>query len=201
MGLDDVAADRQAQAGPPQARVVGAGLGREERLEDAPAGPAGAIPTPVSATLSSARRPDGSWPTRTPDRPAARHRLAGVDDQVQEHLLDLRGVDPGVGPAGRPGTRAAPGASAGPCPPAGSPPRPGATRSVGSRRSARGRARPSIPPVIAEARWAASRIFSKARSAIRRGRGCAGRAWRSSGSASARCSARGRPRRPARRGC
>ena len=36
VGLDDVAADRQAQAGAPQARGVGAGLGGEERLEDPP---------------------------------------------------------------------------------------------------------------------------------------------------------------------
>ena len=36
MGLDDIAANRQAQAGAAQARRVGAGLGREEGLEDAP---------------------------------------------------------------------------------------------------------------------------------------------------------------------
>ena len=61
---------------------------------------AGAIPTPVSATLTSASA--GARLVRDPDldRPAARHRLAGVDEQVQEHLLDLRGVDPGMGAAG-----------------------------------------------------------------------------------------------------
>src|SRR5207249_2825794 len=36
VGLDDVAADGKAQAGPPQARVVGAVLGGEERIEDVP---------------------------------------------------------------------------------------------------------------------------------------------------------------------
>ena len=61
---------------------------------------AGAIPTPVSATLSSASRPEASGDAE-PDRPPLGHRLAGVDDQVQKHLLDLRGIDAGVGAADR----------------------------------------------------------------------------------------------------
>ena len=57
---------------------------------------AGAIPMPVSATLSSASRAGGVLGDPEPDRPPFGHRLPGVDHQVQEHLLDLRGVDPGM---------------------------------------------------------------------------------------------------------
>ena len=53
---------------------------------------AGAIPTPVSATLSSASRGRRVLGDAEPDRPPFGHRLAGVDHQVQEHLLDLRGL-------------------------------------------------------------------------------------------------------------
>jgi hypothetical protein len=82
--------------------------------------------------------------------------------QVQEHLLDLRRVDPGVRPALGVELEAHPvllqvlaasriTSSA------------RRTRSVAARRSARGPGQAEHPPVMAEARCAASRIFSKAR--------------------------------------
>ena len=45
VGLDNIAANRQAKAGTAEPRGIGAGLGREEGLEDAPQVP-GAMPTP-----------------------------------------------------------------------------------------------------------------------------------------------------------
>ena len=85
--LDDLPADAQAQAGAAVAVLVGL-LGRVERLEDqaelfrrdADAGVG-------DADLGHLRRGVLADLDRQPA--AARHRLAGVDDQVEQDLLDL----------------------------------------------------------------------------------------------------------------
>ncbi len=66
---------------------------------------AASIPVPVSATLSLAYEPGLALDVRDGARlvelqlveahrqpPAAGHRIARVDDEVQHHLLDLRGI-------------------------------------------------------------------------------------------------------------
>ena len=80
---------RQAEAGPEPLR-----LGREERLEDPRPGrlvhARCRCPTPSASTIGSVGR--GGHPGRDPDRPAVRHRVPGVDDEVHEDVLELGGV-------------------------------------------------------------------------------------------------------------
>jgi hypothetical protein len=59
----------------------------------------GAMPTPWSVTLSSVSRPPGSAASLRRTVPPSRHRLAGVDQEVDQDLLDLRRVDLREGPA------------------------------------------------------------------------------------------------------
>ena len=123
---------------------------------------AGAIPTPVSAMLTSANRPDASRPTRTRAVPPSGIAWRALMIRFRRTCWICAGLTRACGrPSARRSTRTRPlerslavrrrisSTSR--------------TRSVAERRSARGRARPSTPPVIAEARWAPSRIFSKAR--------------------------------------
>src|SRR5208282_4602158 len=84
VGLDDIAANRQAEAGAAQARGVGAGLGREERFEDAPQVPW----RDADAVIDHAQL--GKPPRRIGRQPqihhaALRHRLASVDQQVDQN--------------------------------------------------------------------------------------------------------------------
>ena len=85
MVLDDAVADREAQAGP-----LGRPLGAEERVEDLvlhlglDAAPGIGEDHPDRAVGLS----DGDV-----EASAVRHGVAGVQDQVQEHLLDLVRVD------------------------------------------------------------------------------------------------------------
>ena len=59
----------------------------------------GAMPIPRSITLSSASRPPGSGASLSVTDAAVGHGLTGVDQQVDQHLLDLGGVHPCVRPA------------------------------------------------------------------------------------------------------
>ena len=99
-GLGDDAVD----GGQAEARSLALGLGGEERLEHPVRRRPWGIPVPVSLTLTATYRPGArrAWPGRglvevragglDDQLPAGRHRVAGVDGQVDQDLLDLAGV-------------------------------------------------------------------------------------------------------------
>jgi len=76
VGFDDLAADGEAQASAAEAGLVGAGLGVKKGSKIRRRS-AGAMPTPVSAMLTSPNRPVGSRPIRT-RACAFGHRLAAL---------------------------------------------------------------------------------------------------------------------------
>lgn len=92
MGLDDVAADGEAESGASQACGVGGGLGREERVEDA---------FEDSGGHAGARIGDGDFSPALGgiqtdaegERAALGHGLTGIDDEIQENLLNLGGIN------------------------------------------------------------------------------------------------------------
>ena len=100
VGFDDVSADGEAEAGAAEARGIGAGLGGEEGFEDAPevgGGDADAVVgdadfgEAAGGVLGDADLDDAAS--------GGGHGLSGVDDEVHQDLLDLGGVDAGVGAA------------------------------------------------------------------------------------------------------
>jgi hypothetical protein len=96
MCLDDVAADGQTQSGPTQARGVRPGLGGEEGLED----PSQVLGSDANAVINNAQLGQstcGIGCQPKPDHASARHRLAGIDQKIDEDLLYLGGVDSGIG--------------------------------------------------------------------------------------------------------
>ncbi len=95
VGFDDVAADGQAQARAPLPRGVGFGLGREKRLEDPPQ--VGRRDPDTRVGHADLGQPAGRRPAPGAAAPCPPgHRLAGVDQEVEQHLLDLCRVDPRV---------------------------------------------------------------------------------------------------------
>ncbi len=186
---------------PPCPAASGRGLGRVERLEDPPQV---GRRDPHSRVGDAQLDPAAGGVESHPDahHPALGHRLTGVDQEVEEHLLDLCRVDPRRRLARQlhvqldamtrqvlldqhdhfldqpddVGRLAVVDAAAGPGQ-AEHPPR--------DRRGALGRVRRS----------------ASAPARDRPGRDCGVPAWRRPGSASARCSVRGRRRRPGRPGC
>ena len=88
MGVDDLLAGRQAQARAAAATFVGAGFGREKGFENA---------RELVGGNAAARVADGQLHQlaggvvmKFDQQPAAvGHRLAGVDEQIDEHLLNL----------------------------------------------------------------------------------------------------------------
>ena len=95
MGLDNVAADGQAQAGPAKSRGVRASFRGEEGLEDS-AKILWRDPNAVvdHAELDKTSCRIGCQSERRHAAPG--HRLAGVDQEVDQHLLDLGGIHPGM---------------------------------------------------------------------------------------------------------
>ena len=95
--LDDLPAHTQPQAGAAVAVLVGQ-LGREERLEDLPQVLRGDPGTRVG-DLDLDRVAVVALADFEPQAAAVEHRLAGVDDEVQDDLLDLPRHDHGRRPA------------------------------------------------------------------------------------------------------
>ena len=96
--LDDLPANAQAQAAAAVAVLVGL-LGRVKRLEDQAAAAPGGCRRRVSAMRISAICVLRVFAHLDAQPAAARHGLAGVDDQVQQDLLDLAAHHGRLGPA------------------------------------------------------------------------------------------------------
>ena len=86
--FDDFAAHRQANARAAFAARVGAVLGRVVAIED-PRQFVGGMPDPESRTVRSTVSVAGSWRDANENPPTARHRLPGIGQQIEQHLLNL----------------------------------------------------------------------------------------------------------------
>jgi hypothetical protein len=93
MAFDDAVADRKAKA-----RAFTGGFGREKGVEN-PWQVLSSIPCPVSDTSTEIRLPAFS-PVVNFNGAVAGHRMDGVHQQVDEHLLDLFFIHKHRGSAG-----------------------------------------------------------------------------------------------------
>src|SRR5580704_6637456 len=88
MLLDDAVGNREAQAGTPVLALANCGFSSEERIVN----PIDVFGSNAAARIRDGNRNAGAIRSDHPQRAARRHRIFGVQEQVQKHLLQAPGI-------------------------------------------------------------------------------------------------------------